>query len=65
MYDSTKSQVYAGWVTESEPTYGAFRVNAVAATQTATTGQTILYAGVPVNAFFHQGWTFVSMSYLQ
>ena len=65
MYDSTMSQVYAGWAKESEPTYGAFWVNAVAATQTATTGQTILYAGVPVNAFFHQGWTFVSMSYLQ
>jgi len=52
MYDSTMSQVYAGWAKESEPTYGAFWVNAVAATQTATTGQTILYGGVPVNAFF-------------
>ena len=52
MYDSTVSQVYAGWAKESEPTYGALWVNAVAATQTATTGQTVLYGGVPVNAFF-------------
>jgi len=52
LYDSTSSQVYTGWAKESEPTYGAFWVAAVAATQTATTGQTILYAGVPVDAFF-------------
>lgn len=52
LYDSTMSQVYAGWAKESEPTYGAFWVNAVAATQTATTGQTVLYGGVPVDAFF-------------
>ncbi|MEO8555939.1 MAG: SpoIID/LytB domain-containing protein [Actinomycetota bacterium] len=52
MYDSTASQVYAGWAKESEPTYGAFWVAAVAATQDATNGQTVLYAGVPVNAFF-------------
>ena len=52
LYDSTLSQVYTGWAKESEPTYGAFWVAAVAATQTPTTGQTILYAGVPVDAFF-------------
>lgn len=52
LYDSTKSQVYAGWAKESEPTYGAFWVAAVALTQTADTGQTILYGGVPVDAFF-------------
>jgi stage II sporulation protein D len=52
LYDSTASQVYAGWAKESEPTYGAFWVAAVEATQDATNGQTVLYSGVPVNAFF-------------
>jgi SpoIID/LytB domain protein len=52
LYDSTMSQVYAGWAKESEPTYGAFWVAAVAATQTPTTGQTVLYKGVPIDAFF-------------
>ena len=52
LYDSTVSQVYAGWAKESEPTYGTLWVAAVAATQTATTGQTVLYGGIPVDAFF-------------
>ena len=53
LYDSTASQVYTGWSKESEPTYGACWVAAVTATLTgASTGQTILYGGVPVEAFF-------------
>ena len=57
LYDSTASQVYTGWAKESElingTAYGKLWVAAVAATTpTATTGQTVLYAGVPVDAFF-------------
>ena len=53
LYGSTLSQVYAGWSKESQPTYGRLWVAAVAATQTGpSTGQTVLYRGVPVDAFF-------------
>ena len=57
LYDSTASQVYTGWSKESEVIngipYGTYWVSAVTATQTgASTGLTILYGGVPVEAFF-------------
>ena len=53
LYDSTLSQVYTGWSKESEPTYGAFWVAAVAATTpNATHGLTVLSGGKPVQAFF-------------
>jgi len=53
LYDSTMSQVYAGWSKESQPTYGRLWLAAVGATQTGPgTGQTVLYGGTPVDAFF-------------
>ena len=56
LYDSTLSQVYAGWSKESElingTAYGKLWVAAVAATQTVSYGQTVLYGGVPVDALF-------------
>ena len=56
LYDSTSSQVYTGWAKESElingTAYGKLWVAAVTATQTGSYGQTVLYGGVPVDAFF-------------
>jgi len=52
LYDSTYSQVYSGWSKESEPKYGNLWVAAVTSTQTGSYGQTVLYGGIPVDAFF-------------
>jgi SpoIID/LytB domain protein len=51
VYDTVFDQVYAGWVKEAEPTYGARWVAAVDATSPSpTTGLAVLYGGEPITA---------------
>jgi stage II sporulation protein D len=51
VYDTVYDQVYAGWVKEAEPTYGARWVAAVEATSPSpTTGLAVLYGGDPISA---------------
>lgn len=51
VYDTVFDQVYAGWVKEAEPTYGARWVAAVDATSPSpTTGLVVLYGGEPISA---------------
>ncbi|HUQ40497.1 MAG TPA: SpoIID/LytB domain-containing protein [Acidimicrobiales bacterium] len=54
VYDSISDQVFAGWSKESEPTFGAKWVDAVAATSPSTsTGITVLSGGEPIGAFYY------------
>ena len=52
VFDDTRDQVFAGWAKETEPTYGQYWVQAVAATSNDTngTGQAVLYGGALISA---------------
>jgi len=53
LYDTTTSQVFAGWKREGEPTWGARWSAAVRATAPSpTTGNVVTYQGKPIEALY-------------